>query len=92
MIKQRIMVSEIPEVNYIRYMTSHNSSNIHGENLHIWAVEQKKIKISKTKIYFHEKNYNSVIRTYRATKIESRSESKFWVTCRCLPNESDISS
>ena len=55
MIKQRIMVSEIPEVNYIRYMTSHNSSNIHGENLHIWAVEQKKSKISKTKIYFHEK-------------------------------------
>ena len=49
------MVSEIPEVNYIRYMTSHNSSNIHGENLHIWAVEQKKSKISKTKIYFHEK-------------------------------------
>ena len=36
--KQRVMVSEIPEVNYIRYMTSHNSSNIHGENLHIWAV------------------------------------------------------
>ena len=55
MIKQRIMVSEIPEVNYIRYMTSHNSSNIHGENLHIWAVEQKKLKFRKLKYIFTKK-------------------------------------
>ena len=31
-------------------MRSHNSGNIHGENLHIWAVERK-----KTKIYFYKK-------------------------------------
>ena len=29
------MLTEIPEVKYIRYMRSHNSGNIHGENLHI---------------------------------------------------------
>ena len=27
-------------------MRSHNSGNIHGENLHIWAVERKKTKIN----------------------------------------------
>ena len=35
------MSTEIPEVKFIRYMMSHNSGNIHGENLHIWAVERK---------------------------------------------------
>ena len=54
MIKQRIMLTEIPEVKYIRYMRSHNLGNINGENLHIWAIERKKL-FSKTKIYFHKK-------------------------------------
>ena len=54
MIKQRIRLTEIPEVKYIRYMRSHNSGNVHGENLHIWAVERKK-NFSKTEIYFHKK-------------------------------------
>ena len=53
MMKQRIMLTEIPEVKYIRYMRSHNLGNIHGENLHIWAGELK--HFSKTKIYFHKK-------------------------------------
>ena len=35
MIKQRIMLTEIPEVKFIRYMRSHNSGNNPGENLHI---------------------------------------------------------
>ena len=35
MIKQRIMLTEIPVVKYIRYMRSHNSGNDYGENLHI---------------------------------------------------------
>ena len=35
-------------------MRSHNSSNIHGENLHIWAVERKNY-FSKTKINFYKK-------------------------------------
>ena len=43
MIKQRIMLTEIPEVKYIRYMRSHNLGNINGENLHIWAMERKKL-------------------------------------------------
>ena len=42
MMKQRIMLTEIPEVKFIRYTRSHNSGNIYGENLHIWAVERKK--------------------------------------------------
>ena len=42
MIKQQIMLTQLPEVKYIRYMGSHNSGNIYGENLHIWAVEEKK--------------------------------------------------
>ena len=42
MIKQRIMSTEIPEVKHIRYTRSHNSGNIHGENLHISAVERGK--------------------------------------------------
>ena len=42
MIKQRIMLTEIPEVKNIRFTRSHNSGNIHGENVHIWAVERKK--------------------------------------------------
>ena len=29
------MLTEIPEVKYIRYMRSHNSGKIHGENLRI---------------------------------------------------------
>ena len=35
MIKQRIMLTEMPEVEWNRYMRSHNSGNIYGENLRI---------------------------------------------------------
>ena len=48
------MLTEIPEVKSIRYTRSHNSGNIYGEKLHIWAVERKN-NFSKTKIYFHKK-------------------------------------
>ena len=80
MIKQRIMLTEIPEVKYIRYMRSHNSGNIHGENLHIWAVERKKSFLENYNIY-SQKNYTTLIRTYWATKYESRSEIESWATC-----------
>ena len=33
--KTKDYVEEIPEVKYIRHMRSHNSGNIHDENLHI---------------------------------------------------------
>ena len=52
--KQRIMLTEIPEVKYIHYMRSHNSGNSHGENLHIWRANEKN-HFSKTKIYFYKK-------------------------------------
>ena len=42
MIKQSIMLTEMQEVEWNRYMRSHKSGNIHDENLHIWAVERKK--------------------------------------------------
>ena len=53
MIKQRIMLTEIPEVKFIRYMRSHSSGNIQDENLHILAVERKN-HFSETEIYFHK--------------------------------------
>ena len=37
------MLTEIPEVKYIRYVRSHYLGNINGENLHIWAIERKKL-------------------------------------------------
>ena len=43
----------------------------------------KKI-ISRKLKYNFSKNYTAIMRTCWATKLESRSESKFWVTCRCL--------
>ena len=64
MIKQRIMLTEIPEVKYIRYMRSHNSGNIHDENLHIWAVERKKSFLEKLKYIFTKKlhhNYQEIL-------------------------------
>ena len=58
MIKQRILLTEIPEDKYIRYTRSHNLGNIRGENLHIWAVERKKIISRKVK-YISTKNYTT---------------------------------
>ena len=42
-------------------MRSHNSGNIHGENGHIWAVQQKKNHFSKTKIYFDTKTIPQIL-------------------------------
>ena len=36
------MLTEIPVVECIRYTRSHNSGNIHGENLHIERSNEKK--------------------------------------------------
>ena len=44
----------------------------------IWTLN------TKTKMYFHKKKNTTIIRTYWATKYESRSERKFWVTCHRL--------
>ena len=52
------MLTEMPEVKYIRYMRSHNSGYIYGENLHIWAniwAVERKNNFSKTKIHFRKK-------------------------------------
>ena len=53
------MLKKISEVKYIRYMKSHNSGNIHGENFHIWAVERKKIISRKLKYIFPKKLHHT---------------------------------
>ena len=88
MIKQRIMLTEIPEVKYIRYMRSHNSGNIHGE-ICIFERSNEKNHFSRTKIYLDKKNYTTIIRTYWATKYESKVESKFWATYQNISNLCD---
>ena len=80
--KTKDYATEIPEVKSIHYRRSHNLGNIRGENLRIWAVEQKNSFLEKN--IFTKKNYTTIIRTYWTTKYESRSKSKFWVTCCCL--------
>ena len=67
------------------FIVKHNSGNIHDENLHIWAVVRKKI-ISRKLKYIFTKNYTKIIRTYWATKYESRRENEFWATCRNISN------
>ena len=70
----------------IRNRKSMSDKNIHqkinGENLHIWAFEWKN-HFSKTETFFAKKN-NTIIRTYWASKYESRSERKFGVAAVCL--------
>ena len=46
----------------------------------------EKSHFSKTKIYFHKKNYTTIIRTYWATKYESSRENEFWATCHKISN------
>ena len=55
------MLTEIPQVKYIRYMSSHNSGNIHGENLHIWTkkIFSRKIEYIFTKKLHH--NYKNIL-------------------------------
>ena len=72
MLKQRIMLTEMLEVMWNRYMRSHNLGDIHGENLHIWAVERKKSFLENWN-KFLQKNYTTIVRTYWATKYESKS-------------------
>ena len=48
------MLTEIPEVEYIRYMRSHNLGNIHGE-ICIFERSNEKNHFSKTKYIFTKK-------------------------------------
>ena len=79
------MSTEMPKVKWNRYMRSHNTGNIHGENLHIRAVKRKKSFLENSN-KFLQKNYTTIIRTYWATKYESRSENEFWETCHNISN------
>ena len=72
-------------------MRSHNSGNIHGENLHIWAVERKKLFLENWN-KFLQKNYTTIIRTYRATNYESRRENEFGRLAAVCLMHADINS
>ena len=45
------MLTEIPEVKYIHDTRSRNSGNIHGENLHILAIEREKSFLENWNIF-----------------------------------------
>ena len=79
------MLTEIPEVKYIRHMRSHKSVNNHGENLHIRVVELKK-SFLENKDIFSQKNCTTIIRTYWATKYERTVKTIFGVTCQNISN------
>ena len=76
------MLTEMPEVEWNRYMRSHNSVNIHGEFAYLSG--RTKSHFLKTEIYF-----TTIIRTYWATKYESRRENEFWATCHNISNLCD---
>ena len=76
------MLTEILKVKHICYTRSHNSGNIHGEYLHIWVVERKKIISRKLKYIFAKKTTPQLSGHIRLQNIEERK--KIWVTCHCL--------
>ena len=80
MIKQRIVLTEIPEVKYIHDTRSHNSGNIHGENLHIWAVEREKSFLENLITFSQKKTAPQLLGHIGLQKYESRSKNEFWVT------------
>ena len=49
--KERIILTEIPEVKYIHDTRSHNSGNIYGKNLHILAIEREKSFLENWNIF-----------------------------------------
>ena len=49
------MLTEIPEVKLIHVTRSQNSGNIHGENLHIGAVEREKSFLENRNIFSQKK-------------------------------------
>ena len=59
----------------------HTTRVIFTVKICIFERSNEKSNFSKTKIYFHKKNYTIIIRTYWATKYESRRENKIWATC-----------
>ena len=73
MIKQRIMLTEIPEVKFVRYMRSYNSGNIHGENLHNLGGRTKKIISRKLKYIFTKKTTPQLL-GHIGLQNQSRSE------------------
>ena len=85
------MLTEIPEIKYIRYMRSHNLGNIHGENLHIWAVERK-ISFLETKITFHKKTTPQLLEHIGLQNMKIGVKANFgWLAAVCLMH-ADISS
>ena len=53
------MLTEIPEVKLIHDTRSHNSGNIHDENLHIGAVEREKSFLENRNIFSQKKLHHN---------------------------------
>ena len=71
---------------------SHNSGDIHGENLYIWAVERKKNHFSKTKIYFPKKTTPQLLGHIGLENMKVGEKANFgWLADVCLMHV-DISS
>ena len=83
MIQRRIMPTEIPEVQQPRYMRSHNSGNIQGKNLHIWAVERKNSFLT-INIYFHKKKNTPQVSGHIGLQNMRVGEKQTWAARCCL--------
>ena len=53
------MLTEIPEVKYIHDTGSHNSGNIHVENLHILGIEREKSFLENWNILSQKKLHHN---------------------------------
>ena len=88
MIKQGIMLTEIPRSS-IFVTRGHTTRVILTVKICIFERSNEKNNFSKTKIYFHKKNYTKIIGIYWATNYEIRSEVEHWATCHNISNLCD---
>ena len=58
-------------------MRSYNSGNIHGEKLHIWAVERKNHS-SKAEIHFHQKPTPQPLGHIGLQSMKAGAKANFW--------------
>ena len=62
-----------------------NKINCNEEKICLFERSKEKSFFESWNI-FSQKNYNTIIRTYWATKYESRCEIEFWLTCQNISN------
>ena len=73
-------------------MRSHNSGIIHGENLHIWAVERKMSFLETENKFFQKKTTPQLLEHIGLKNIKVGVKANFgWLASVCLMH-ADISS